>query len=204
MTMNYKPTPQTKELFILGVRILFFIVFMNYGIGKLSGGQFGNLTAHELNTPIKDLSLFKIGWYLFDHQPFKLFIGISQIIAACLLLFNRTFLIGFLILTPIIVNILIIDLTIMPYGFKVSFFFRLSFYLLYIAFIFYCYRKSLIPAYHSLIEKRDFRTKISNKWYYFYLLLIIPFLEIFSGSFKMLYMIIRHFELYWEKFKDYF
>lgn len=98
--MNCKTTAPTKELFILGLRILLFIIFMNYGIGKLSGGQFGNLTTQELNTPIKDLSLFKIGWYLFDHQPFKAFIGISQIIAACLLLFNRTYLIGLLILTP--------------------------------------------------------------------------------------------------------
>lgn len=202
--MNYKPTAPTKELFILGLRILLFIIFMNYGIGKLSGGQFGNLTTQELNTPIKDLSLFKIGWYLFDHQPFKAFIGISQIIAACLLLFNRTYLIGLLILTPIIINILIIDLTIMPYGFKVTFFFRLTFYLLYISLIFYHFRKSLFPAWKILTEERDFRPKISNKWHYLYLLLIIPFLEIFSGLFKNLYMIIRHFDFYWDKFKDYF
>lgn len=202
--MNCKPTAPTKELFILGLRILLFIIFMNYGIGKLSGGQFGNLTTQELNTPIKDLSLFKIGWYLFDHQPFKSFIGISQIIAACLLLFNRTYLIGLLILTPIIVNILIIDLTIMPYGFKVTFFFRLTFYLLYISLIFYYFRKSLFPAWKILTEERDFHPKISNKWHYLYLLLIIPFLEIFSGLFKNLYMIIRHFDFYWDKFKDYF
>ncbi|MFC7525545.1 hypothetical protein ACFQRK_16395 [Parapedobacter sp. GCM10030251] len=82
-----------------------------------------NLTVQELATPIQELSLFKIAWYLFDHQPFKIFIGISQIVASLLLLFNRTMVIGALMLVPIVANILIIDLTIMPYAFKLAFFF---------------------------------------------------------------------------------
>lgn len=195
---------ELKELIILGIRILFFVIFIQDGIGKLTGRQFGNLTQEELNTPIKDLSLFKVGRYLFDHQPFKAFIGISQIIAALLLLFNRTYIIGLLIFLPIITNILIIDLTIMHYGFKVAFFFRLTFYLLYIVFILYHFRKSLAPAFNALIENRDFRPHITNKWKYLYLMLIIPFLEIISGIFQYAFLVTKHYDIIWDKFKELF
>ena len=195
---------ELKVLLLLSIRILFFFIFISYGLGKLFGGQFGNLTEQELNTPIKDLSLFKVGWYLFDHQPFKAFIGISQIIAACLLLFNRTFIIGLLILTPIVANILIIDLTIMPSGFQVSFFFRLIFYLFYIAFVIFHYRKSLLPAFEIVKERRDFKPNISKNRNYLFLLIFIPFLEIFPSIFKNIYMIIRHFDLYWANIKTFF
>ena len=73
---------------------------------------------NKMTDAIQDLSLSKIAWHLFHHQPFKIFIGISQIVAALLLLYNRTMVIGALMLIPIVANILIIDLTIMPYGFK--------------------------------------------------------------------------------------
>ena len=195
---------ELKELAILGIRTLFFVVFMSYGIGKLTGGQFGNLTQEELNTPIKDLSLFKVGWYLFDHQPFKAFIGISQIIAALLLLFNRTYIIGLLIFLPIITNILIIDLTIMPYGFKVAFFFRLTFYLLYIALILFHFKKSLNPGFRVLIENRDFKPQITNKWKYLYLILIIPILEMISGIFQYAFLAIKHYDTIWDKFRELF
>ncbi len=183
---------ELKEFIILGIRILFFIVFMFYGVGKLTGGQFGNLTPEELNTPIKELSLFKIGWYLFDHQPFKAFIGISQIVAACLLLFNRTFVLGLLILTPIILNILIIDLTIMPYSLKVSFLFRLSTYLLYIAFIIWYFRYTFLNVWNKIRGIRNFENPIKLKWKYAYLIIIVPLLTYLPEIFMFIYGLVFH------------
>lgn len=183
---------ELKELIILGIRILFFIVFVFYGVGKLTDGQFGNLTTEELNTPLKDLSLFKIGWYLFDHQPFKAFIGTSQIIAACLLLFNRTFIIGLLMLTPIILNILIIDLTIMPPSLKVSFLFRLTTYLLYIFFVIYYFRHPFFKVWANLKNIRNFENSKKIKWKYAYLLIIIPLLTYLPEVLQFIYGLVFH------------
>lgn len=122
------------DLVILAMRLLLAFTLWNYGYSKLTGGQFG-ITETELNTPIKDLSLFRISWYLFKYEPFNSFIGISQIITAILLVYKRTYLLGTLIAIPIFLNILMVDLTIMPLSFKIAFFFRLTFYLIFIGII---------------------------------------------------------------------
>ncbi|WP_293913367.1 MULTISPECIES: DoxX family protein [unclassified Sphingobacterium] len=194
---------KTLDLIILSIRYLLAFIFLSYGIGKLSGGQFGNLSAKELATPIKDLSLFKTGWYLFDHQPFKYFIAISQITASLLLLYKRTVIIGALMLIPIIVNILIIDLTIMPHSFKIAFTFRLSFYLLFIALLLYYYREDLMPMLKKLMNIHTLKYKHSKLSY-----LLIPvfmvLLECLNGVFKIIYLIGSNPQRSWEMLKDIF
>ncbi|MEM8900560.1 MAG: hypothetical protein AAGC85_20765, partial [Bacteroidota bacterium] len=142
---------QFWDYLILTARFVLAWFFLYYGQGKLTGGQFG-LTEEELLTPIKDLSLFKLGWYLFDFQPFKAFIGISQIICAILLLWNRTVILGAFLYLPIALNILIIDLTIMPIELKVGFAFRLSFYLLLNILILWHYREKLLIMWKAAWE----------------------------------------------------
>lgn len=195
---------QFKDLLILSIRILLSLIFISYGVGKLIGGQFGNLTEQELSTPIKDLSLFKIAWYLFDHQPFKMFIGISQIIAALLLLYKRTMIIGALMLIPIVANILIIDLTIMPYGFKIAFAFRLTLYLFYIALLLYYYRKDLFPVIGKMSSVQPSRDKLNRKMPYLLLLLMIPALEIIPSVLKMSYFAITHPQVFWDSVNSLF
>ena len=116
------------DYFILIARFLLAWTFFGYGFSKLIDGQFG-ISEEEMTTPVKDLSLFKLSWFMFDHEPFKSFIGLSQIICASLLLFNRTVIIGAFLFLPIITTILIIDLTFMPIGMAQSFTWRLSFYI---------------------------------------------------------------------------
>lgn len=195
---------QFADLTVLAIRILLSLVFITYGIGKLIGGQFGNLTEQELATPIQELSLFKIAWYLFDHQPFKMFIGISQIIASLLFLYNRTMILGALMLIPIVANILIIDLTIMPYGFKVVFAFRLSLYLLYLAFLMYYYRETLLPAVRNIIAIQPFRYGNPKKTSYLFLILLIPVLEFVPGALKFIYFAITHPQVFWDGVKSLF
>lgn len=65
------------DYLIIVIRFLLAVIFISYGYGKLTEGQFG-LTIQELQKPVKELNLLQIGWYLFDQQPFKFFIGISQ------------------------------------------------------------------------------------------------------------------------------
>lgn len=65
------------EYFILTARVLLAWTFFGYGYGKLTGNQFG-ISEAEMATAIKDLSLFKISWFVFEQEPFKSFVGISR------------------------------------------------------------------------------------------------------------------------------
>lgn len=191
--MTSKATTSTaQDLVVLSIRILLAFIFLSYGTSKLLGGQFGNLTAQESATPIQDLSLFKIAWYLFDHQPFKIFIGISQIIASLLLLYNRTMIIGALMFIPIVANILIIDLTIMPYGFKLAFFFRLTAYICYIGLLLWHYRRHLGPAWRQITAICAMRFPPQKKIAYLLVLVLVPALEVIPGLLKTAYFAIAH------------
>lgn len=202
--MQIQSKYKLTTLLVLSIRILLALIFIQYGMGKLFGGQFGGLTKAELNTPIKDLSLFKISWYLFDHQPFKAFIGVSQIIASVFLLFNRTVILGLLMLIPIILNILIIDLTIMHYGFKVAFFFRLTGYLFYIVLLLFYYKQATYPALRTITQKKLPPHRLENKWVYLWLLLIVPLLEIVISVPKMLFLLVTHPKEIWVQILQWF
>ncbi|MBT2622206.1 DoxX family membrane protein [Chryseobacterium sp. ISL-6] len=156
------------DYFILVIRFLLAYTFIRYGYSKLTDGQFG-LNENELLQPIKDLNLMKVGWYLFSFQPFSYFIGVSQILCAIFLLFNRTVLLGALLFLPIAANILIIDLTIMPKQMANAFAFRLSFYILLDLLIFYHYREKVINAFKSLTSGIKFKFK-----HHFSLYLLLP------------------------------
>ncbi|MEM6841146.1 MAG: DoxX family membrane protein [Bacteroidota bacterium] len=134
MTKVLSPVKNTARekywgYFILVARFLLGWTFLRYGLGKLTGGQFG-VTEEELLTPLRDLSLFRLSWYLFDHQPFKMVMGVMQIICGILLIINRTAILGAFMFLPLVAAILLIDLTVMPLAFKVAFAWRLSFYIL--------------------------------------------------------------------------
>ena len=58
------------DLLILAMRLLLAFTLWNYGYSKLTDGQFG-ISEAEQNTAIKDLSLFRISWYVFEAEPFK-------------------------------------------------------------------------------------------------------------------------------------
>jgi uncharacterized membrane protein YphA (DoxX/SURF4 family) len=134
------------DYFILCARVLIAWTLLHYGWGKLTDNQFG-LNANQLSTPVKDLGLFNLSWYLFDHEPFKSFIGVSQILAGLLLLYNRTLLLGALLSVPILLNILIIDITYIKMS---EFYWRLSYYLLLVFLIFWHYKERMFLAIHNI------------------------------------------------------
>lgn len=190
------------DLVILAMRLLLAFTLWNYGYSKLTGGQFG-ITETELNTPIKDLSLFRISWYLFKYEPFNSFIGISQIITAILLVYKRTYLLGTLIAIPIFLNILMVDLTIMPLSFKIAFFFRLTFYLIFIGIILWYHKDRVINAFRSLLNAPYLKFKHSRKWF-----LIVPFymilLEASSAIPKLIFYLIFYFDETIKMFSNFF
>ncbi len=103
-----------KELFELVFRQCVFIILNIYAISKILGGQFymkGKLPAEIANTTLGDASSFSLAWTFMGYSYFYiLFVGITQLIGAWFLLWNKTKLIGVVILIPIMINIIIFDI----------------------------------------------------------------------------------------------
>jgi hypothetical protein len=103
-----------KELFELVARQCVFLILSIYGLSKLLGGQFymeGKIPAEVANTALGEASSFSLAWTFMGHSyAYILFVGLTQLLGAWLLLWNKTKLIGVLILIPIMVNIIVFDL----------------------------------------------------------------------------------------------
>lgn len=164
------------DYFILTARILLAWTFARYGYGKLVGGQFG-LSEAEMISPLKDLSLFQISWYLFEHEPFNSFVGISQIICAILLLVNRTTVIGAFFFLPIVTTILIMDITFMPSFLVEAFAWRMGFYIVLDFLIPWHYKEKLIIIWNAVWNNVNTRFKFPI-WAYLLLPIAAIFLEI--------------------------
>lgn len=173
------------DYLILSARVLLAWTFLSYGWGKLTGGQFG-LSPDQLNKPIKELGLFRLSWYLFDQEPFRSFIGISQIIAGLMLLYNRTLLVGALISLPILTNILIIDIT---YIKMTGFYWRLSYYLILDLLILWYYRDRMFLALKNIIDGVSTKFKYPV-WMYIILPLMAVVLEFLGIIPKLITMFI--------------
>ncbi len=110
--MNKKK--QSKKIFELVFRQSVFIILNIYAISKIFGGQFylkGKLPAEIANTTLGEASSFSLAWTFMGHSYFYiLFVGFAQLVGAWFLLWNKTKLIGALILIPIMINIIIFDI----------------------------------------------------------------------------------------------
>lgn len=160
--------------FILICRVLLAWQFLSFGYAKFfDDGQFG-ISPEELNKPIKDLSLFKVMWYLFDHNPFKIIIGICQVLCGALLLYKRTVIIGALFFLPIAFNILIMDITFMDPSMVNGFASRLGYYIILDFLILLYYRERMLIVYKAITSNMN--NKFSHP---FGMYLISPVLAIF-------------------------
>jgi uncharacterized membrane protein YphA (DoxX/SURF4 family) len=178
------------DYFILIARFLLAWTFLRYGFSKLTTGQFG-INEVEMTTQLKDLSLFKLSWYLFDHEPFKSFIGISQIICGILLLLNRTVIIGAFLFIPIAVTILIIDITFMPASLAQSFTWRLSFYILLDLLILWSYKDRMKVVWNAIWVNVNQKSTFPI-WAYFLLPLFAIGLEIVGVIPRFMTKLILH------------
>lgn len=178
------------DYFILCARFLLAWTFLRYGYSKLIDGQFG-VTEAELLLPVKDISLFKLSWYLFNHEPFKTAIGVAQVLCGILLLINRTVIIGAILFLPIVFNILIIDLSFMNSFMASSFAYRLSFYILLDWLILWHYKDKMKLVWTAIWQNTNtkFRFKL---WHYLILPVMAILLEIIGILPKALFTIIRN------------
>ncbi len=152
------------DYFILAARVLLGWTFIGYGYAKLGNGQFG-LAPADAGAAVGQLSLFKLSWYLFDHEPFKSFVGGAQVLAGALLLWNRTALLGALLLLPIAANVLVIDITYLKMP---SFYFRLTYYLGLLGLILGHYRSRMRVVWEALTA--GLTTRFAYPWWAYALL----------------------------------
>lgn len=178
------------DYFILVARLLLGWTFLRYGYGKLTDGQFG-LTEAELLTPIKDLSLFRVSWYLFGHEPFNMFIGISQLVCGLLLILNRTAILGAFLFLPIVTVILIIDLTAMPPDLLAGFTFRLPFYILLDCLILWHYKDRILIIWKNTISGVSTKFKFPV-WAYLILPILAICLEIIGALPRVFFTAIKN------------
>lgn len=150
----------------LALRINVFLKLATYAIGKIIGGQF--YRKGEIPEEISQISLgntgsFDLAWTFFGHSDgYILFIGISQLVGACLFLFNRTKLLGGAILIPILLNIIVVD-----YFFGVAYgaMFSACFYLATVLFVFYLNADKVKSAINELWIGKE-KLWRGKKWYY--------------------------------------
>ncbi|PRY47180.1 hypothetical protein CLV58_101246 [Spirosoma oryzae] len=182
--MISKVRPMTAEVrtagwlyFLLAARLLLAGMLLSYGVAKLAGLQFGVSDA-TMQMALKDIDLFRLSWYLADHEPFRSFVGVSQIVTAVLLLYPRTVLIGAFVSIPIWLNILIWDLTFMGDGADV-FTVRLSVYLALTGLIIGQERPNVVPALRRMLLTRS----LGNYpvWAYLLLPVIAVLIELMGG-----------------------
>jgi uncharacterized membrane protein YphA (DoxX/SURF4 family) len=144
---------------ILAARVLLAGTFLTYGCAKLANGQFG-ITAAEAAKPVGELGLFRLSWYLFGQEPFKSFVGVAQVLAGLLLLWNRTALLGALLLLPIAANVLVVDITYLKMP---SLYGRLSYYICLIFLILWHYRDRMRIVWDALT--RSLTTRFRYPWW---------------------------------------
>ena len=103
-----------KEILEITCRLYVFFFLTAYGIGKIFGGQFyttARIPDEIAIMPLGQVPDFELAWAFMGRSVgYILFIGIAEIIGAFLLLFNKTKLIGTLILIPIMVNVIVFDI----------------------------------------------------------------------------------------------
>ncbi|KQS89278.1 hypothetical protein [Chryseobacterium sp. Leaf394] len=141
------------DYFILVSRFLLAYTFIHYGYGKLTtGGQFG-ISAAEMSKPLKDLPLFQVMWYLFDHGPFQTTVGILQIVTGLLLLFESTAILGVIFFIPVAANIVLMDISFMNNAMGNAFSFRFAFYFILCFAILWNDKERVKIIWHAMIKK---------------------------------------------------
>lgn len=160
---------QIFDFIILILRWYLAYYMADYGIGKLTGNQFGHRSAEILNTPLKDVDKFHLAWHLFSlDRTFDIVVGITQIIGAVLIVVNKTALVGALVLLPILGQIFLVDLAFTTNVFGSALPIRLSCMILSDLLILYYYKDKMILVWNNLT--RGTTTKFKYKWWVFILL----------------------------------
>jgi len=168
-----------KHLIELGIHIYLFIILNQYGIGKIIGQQFyrkGKLPESVANIRLGNVEAFDLAWTFMGYSFYYiLFVGLSQIIGSWLLLFNKTKLLGVIVLIPIVLNIVVFDIIFLnAYGALAS----ATLYLSLLIIVLFLNKNRVIKALKTLTtkSKKQITLKTTSLAHLGMLILIIAFI----------------------------
>ncbi|AUC15873.1 hypothetical protein BTO06_12240 [Tenacibaculum sp. SZ-18] len=151
---------------ILALRWYLVFYMINYGWSKLTLSQFGVHDTSILEQPIEDIDSFYLAWHLFERSIFfNIATGILEIIGGILLIFNRTLLIGTLLVLSILSQILIIDISFTTgvHGYALPV--RISGMILADLLILYYYKDKIIIAWKNLTNGISTKFKLNGGYF---------------------------------------
>lgn len=160
---------------VLALRWYLVYFMISYGWAKVTLSQFGIHDPSIIEQPLREVDSFYVAWHLFERSPFfNISTGLLEILGGILLIFNRTVLIGALLVLSILAQILIIDIafTMGIHGFGLPV--RIGGMIIGDMLILYYYREKIIQAWKSLTS--GVTTKFTYKWWIFLILPIVGFL----------------------------
>jgi hypothetical protein len=153
----------------------------DYGWSKIVGDQFGIHDPAIMEKPLKQIDKFYLSWYLFSlNRTFDVAVGVFQIIGALLIVFNRTVLVGALVLLPILGQIFLVDLAFTMNVFGSVLPIRLLCMIVSDLLILLYYKDKVIAAWHILVKNTT--TRYKYKWWVFILFPVIGLLMDFIWS----------------------
>lgn len=137
--------------------------------------QFGVDDPLILEQPIKDIDSFYVTWHLYGRSIFfNISTGILEILGGLLLIFNRTKLIGAILVLSILVQILIIDIAFTTGVFGLLLPFRVAGMIVADLLVLFYEKEKIIIAWKSLTS--GLSTQFQYKWWVYLILPIIGFL----------------------------
>jgi|SRR5690606_27314871 len=166
---------QIIDFGVLTLRWYLAYYMADYGIGKITGGQFGVTNEEILNKPLKDVEKFYIAWHLFSlDKSFNIINGLMQIVGALLIVFNRTAIIGALFLLPVLFQIFLVDVAFTTEVFGSALPVRLAGMMLSAVLILFYYKQKIKDAFQILTS--GVSTRFKYRWWVFLLLPLIGLL----------------------------
>lgn len=110
--VDWKRPGYEKLLFWLTVYIRYFLAFtmMGYGFAKVIKTQFPFPYVGKLLEPVGELSPMGLLWTFMGYStPYTIFAGMGEVLGGLFLFFRRTTLLGALILSIVLINVVILN-----------------------------------------------------------------------------------------------
>ncbi len=169
------------DFIILGLRWYLIIYMIKYGISKLTMSQFGVYDPNIIEEPLKNIDSFYVAWHLFQRSIiFNIATGLLELIGGILLIFNRTLIIGALLVLSILAQIFIIDLSFTTSILGFSLPLRIGGMIFSDIVILYYYRNKIIEAWKTLTI--GISTRLKYQWWIYPILIIVGILMDFVFS----------------------
>jgi len=171
----------------------YVFLFLNfYGFGKILGGQFyrrGELPVEVAATTIGQASAYDLAWSFMGYSfIYILFIGVSQIIGAWFLLWDKTKLLGVMILFPIMVNIIVFDSIFLDIKDALA---NAIIYFLMLLYILYFNRNKIKAAFANLTSPSTIQASTTSNWKRLTITAVI--MVVIFGIDQFFVNLIRHF-----------